>query len=147
MEPIQVLAGSILALFLSEAAKAGGKSFGESTASLIKQLRQTLWGKIIKRKNMLPDQMAQDVLEAEVVEILKEDESLAEQAALVVEMAQSDNVAKQTIIEFAKAKSLTLEGINQKLKGSDLNGEQTLVRNADIEGSIRISNVTQSQGE
>jgi len=143
---MEVLAGSLLALFLSEAVKAGGKSFGESTSTLIKQLRQAFWERIMSKKKMLPGAMEKDVLEAEIVEILKEDESLAEQAALVVQMAQSDDVAKQTIIEFAKGKSITLERVNQTIKNPSHPGEQTFISNVEIEGDIRISDSSQIQG-
>ena len=96
MEPLEILAGTTLALILKEASKEGGKALGKSASELISQLRQALWGKIIK-KNKLPGAMEPEVLEGEILEVFQEDTSLAEQAQLVVN-AISQKLDKRLLV-------------------------------------------------
>lgn len=142
MEPLEILAGTVLALILKEASKESGKALGKSASELISQLRQILWEKIIK-KDKLPSAMEPEVLEGEILEVLQEDSSLAEQAQLVINIIQPDETANQVIVEYAKAKNITLERVKQVRINSGSKIKQALISNADVEGDIKISDATQ----
>ena len=143
MEPLEILAGTTLALILVEASKEGGKSLGQSASKLVTQLRKSLWKRIIQR-NKLPDSMEPEVLEGEILEVLKEDPDLAEQADLVVSTVnESDAIAKQVMVEYAQTKNIKLERVRQTRGSSQSPINQTLVSNVDVVGDISISDAIQ----
>lgn len=143
MEPLEILAGTTLALILAEASKEGGKSLGKSASELILQLRRALWKKIIQR-NKLPDTMEPKVLEGEILEVFQEEPNLAEQAELVVSTVhESDETAKQVMVEYAHAKNITLERVKQIRSSSQPSVRQSLVSNVEVAGDISISDATQ----
>ena len=143
MEPLEVLAGTTLALILTEASKESGKSLGKSASELISQLRKALWNRIIQ-KNKLPDISEPEVLEGEILEVFQEDPNIAEQASLVIRtVEEADEVAEQVIIEHASARNITLQGIRQVAESYKPFTRQVIASDVEVFGDINISDVTQ----
>ena len=143
MEPLQLLAGTALSLILSEASKEGGKSLGKAASGLVENLRKTIWKRLIQ-KDKWPDEMEQEELEGEIVEVFKQDESIAAQATSVIETVKSkDEIAKQVIIEHAKARNIKLGNVTQTAKSAAAIADQAVIRDAQVEGDIVISDINQ----
>lgn len=143
MEPLEILAGTTLALILTEASKESGKSLGKSASELVSQLRKALWKRII-RKNKLPDISEPEVLEGEILEVFQEDPTIAEQASLTIRTVQeADKTAEQVIIEHASARNITLQRIRQITKSSKPFTRQVIASDVEVIGDINISDVTQ----
>lgn len=140
---MELLAGTLLSLILSEASKEGGKSLGKAASELVENLRKTIWKRLIQ-KDKWPDEMEQEVLEGEIVEIFKQDKSLAAQATSVIETVKSeDKKAKQVIFEYVNARNLKVGNVTQKVTSGQSQADQAIIKNSQVEGDITIADVSQ----
>lgn len=140
---METLAGTVLALILSEASKESGKSIGRAASELVESLRKAIWKRLIQ-KDKWPDEMEQEVLEGEIVEAFQQDESLAAQATSVVETVENqDKRAKQVIVEHINARNLKVGNITQKATSTKSITEQAVIRGAQVESDIVISDINQ----
>jgi hypothetical protein len=141
MEPLAVLAGTFITLIFTEASKEGGKILGKATTEQISQIKKFILSKLGRQEQISGD-IQSEILEAEIVEVFKKEPETAEMVAFFIESVKSDPIAKQIILEYAKGRNLTLQGITQE---GSLMSDQIVVSRAEMEGDISLSNIVQKQ--
>jgi hypothetical protein len=149
MEPTTLATATIIALFTSEAVKAGGKALGEGTSKLVGQLFTLIRNKFkaSKAEGVLtiaeeePTEENIDIVRTVLLNQIKKDEEFADQLRELLATPEAQERIRQVVVEGSKADSLNAKDLIQDIKTKDA-AEQSIVSDSEI-GSINLEKVKQ----
>lgn len=155
MEPTTLAAATITALFASEAAKAGGKAFGEGTSKLVSQLIAIIRNKfrsaetegLLTRVEKEPTASNIDRFKAELLIHIEEDKEFSAQ---LKELLASSEVAEEIYqmgLENVRSEGdFAIKDLGQEVDGGQ-HVSQTGIRNLNTLGDIDIKRINQKRSK
>lgn len=148
---ITTIAAAAAALFFSEAVKTGGKAFGEEASKAVSQLIAAVRNKFSKagtaglltRSENNPTEANVNLVEAELVVHLHEDQEFADLLQSLIEKLKSVEAVRQIMLsDIETTEGIKAEGLSQQ---ASRNGavEQEMLTNVKAK-AIEVKNLTQS---
>ncbi|MEO0769199.1 MAG: hypothetical protein AAFY72_07145 [Cyanobacteria bacterium J06649_4] len=153
MEPITLETATITALFFSEAAKSGGKAFGEGSFKLASQLLEIIRNKfkvaetegLLTRVEKQPTVSNIDRFKAELLIHIEEDKDFSEQLNELLTSPEAEELICQTGLEDIKViGNLKVKSLDQEVIGGTT-VVQTGARNVEASGDIRVEDINQKR--
>lgn len=150
MEPITVVASTIVTLLFSEAFKEGGKALGKGVSDQLAQLisiihqrfqRSGIEGLLIRAEKQ-PTESNVAIVEAELVTQMTDDETFTSQLEKLVREFEQAGITRQVMVNGIKANNIEIDIMTQKAnKGRSV--DQVMGTNLEVGGDVKFGNLTQ----
>lgn len=155
IDPLSVIAGVVTTVLLPKALEKVGEKIAETawdkSAEAIQNVRETVQAKLqtagtaglLTRADADPTEANTQILQAEIVTQMQEDQDFATKLQELVKQMQSQSPTVQVILEELRVRGkLEIGNIKQVNEGQS-NTEQTFGKNWQVGGDVKVGDVTQ----
>lgn len=155
IDPLSVIAGVVTTVLLPKALEKVGEKIGETawdkSGEAIHSVRETVQTKLqsvgtaglLTRVETNPTETNTQILQAEIVTHMEEDQDFAMKLQELIQQMQSQSPTVQVILqEFRVIGEVEIGNIKQVNEGQS-NAQQTFGKNWQVDGDVKIRNVTQ----
>jgi len=155
VDPLSVVAGVVTTIILPKALEKIGHKIGETTwdksGEAIQSVRETVQSKLqatgtsglLSRVETNPTEVNTQVLQAEIITQMKEDQDFATKLQELVKQIQSQSPTVQVILEELRVKGKLEIGNIKQVKEGQNNAQQTFGKNWQLDGDVKVGDVTQ----
>jgi hypothetical protein len=155
IDPISVIAGVVTTVILPKALEKVGEKIGETawdkSAEAIQSVRETVQAKLqttgtaglLTRAEVNPTEANTQVLQAEIVTHMQEDQDFATKLQELVQQMQSESPTVQVILEELRVRGKVEIGNIKQVSEGQSNAQQTFGKNWQVSGDVKVGDVTQ----
>ncbi|MBD2616324.1 Fis family transcriptional regulator [Nostoc punctiforme FACHB-252] len=155
IDPVSVVAGVVTTVLLPKALEKVGEKIGETTwdksTEAIQIVRETVQAKLqtagtaglLTRVEANPNEANTQVLQAEIVTQMQEDQDFATKLQELVKKMQSQSPSVQVILEELRVRGKVEIGNIKQVNEGQSNAKQTFGKNWQVGGDVKVGDVTQ----
>ncbi|MBE8990210.1 Fis family transcriptional regulator [Nostoc sp. LEGE 12450] len=155
IDPISVIAGVVTTVILPKALEKVGEKIGETawdkSAEAIQSVRETVQAKLqttgtaglLTRAEVNPTEANTQVLQAEIVTHMQEDQDFATKLQELVQQMQSESPTVQVILEELRVRGKLEIGHVKQVNEGQSKAQQTFGKNWQVGGDVKVGDVTQ----
>lgn len=155
IDPVSIVAGVVTTVLLPKALEKVGEKIGETawdkSAEAIQNVRETVQAKLqttgtaglLTRAEANPNQANTQILQAEIVTQMQEDQDFATKLQELVKQMQSQSPTVQVILEELRVRGKVEIGNIKQVNEGQSNIQQTFGKNWQVGGDVKVGDVTQ----
>ncbi|MCW5318356.1 Fis family transcriptional regulator [Nostoc sp. KVJ3] len=155
IDPVSLVAGVVTTVLLPKALEKVGEKIGETawdkSAEAIQSVRGTVQAKLqtmgtaelLTRANANPTEANTQILQAEIVTQMQEDQDFATKLQELVKQMQSQSPTVQVILEELRVRGKVEIGNIKQVNEGQSNTQQTFGKNWQVGGDVKVGDVTQ----
>ncbi|MHC5916450.1 MAG: Fis family transcriptional regulator [Nostoc sp.] len=155
IDPLSVIAGVVTTVLLPKALEKVGEKIGETawdkSGEAIQNVHKTVQTKLqtmgtaglLTRAEANPTEANRQVLQAEVLTHMQEDQDFASKLQELIQQMESQSPTVQVILEEIQVRGKVEIGNIKQVNNGQSNAQQTFGKNWQIDGDIKVGDVTQ----
>jgi hypothetical protein len=155
VDPLSMVAGVVTTIMLPKALEKVGEKVGETvwdkSGEAIQAVRQVVQGKMLSagtkglltRAEANPNETNTQVLQAEIITQMQEDQNFATKLQELVQEIQSQSLTVQVILEELRVRGKVEIGNIKQVNEGQSNAQQTFGKNWQVAGDVKVGDVTQ----
>jgi len=155
IDPVSVVAGVVTTVLLPKALEKIGEKIGETawdkSAEAIESVRETVQAKLqttgtaglLTRAEANPTEANTQILQAEIVTQMQEDQDFATKLQELVKQMQSQSATVQVILEELRVRGKVEIGNIKQISEGRSNAQQTFGKNWQVGGDVTVRDITQ----
>ncbi|ACC85237.1 hypothetical protein [Nostoc punctiforme] len=155
IDPVSLVAGVVTTVLLPKALEKVGEKIGETawdkSAEAIQNVRETVQAKLqtagttglLTRAETNPNEVNTQVLQAEIVTQMQEDQDFATKLQELVKQMQSQSPTVQVILKELRVRGKVEIGNIKQINEGQSNAQQKFGKNWQVGGDVKVGDVTQ----